>query len=378
MKLAIVRQQYRPDGGAERFIARALSGLSNSNDLDISVIARDWQGDTPQNIQLLKCNPTFKGRIAREASFAEQARQLWQQHAFDLVQSHERIPGCSIYRAGDGVHKIWLEQRQRIMPSLSAWWLKRSSYHRYVLDAERSMFEDPSLQAVICNAEMVKQEICDTFSINPSKIHVIYNGIDCNIFKPASIEQKVQLRAQLQLEDKPTFLYVGSGYERKGVDAAIRAFAELEANAQLVVVGKEKKLSKYKKLATKLDCAKQIIFAGVQHDILQYYQATDALIHPALYDPFPNVILEAMACALPIITSYKCGGSEFIQEGKNGFVTDALDITALTIAMQTLLQNDNFVVMGQNARTTVQPYTIERCSQALTDLYQHLTQEGRR
>lgn len=377
MKLAIVRQQYRPDGGAEQFISRALKGLAHKNCLDISVIARNWQGEIPESIQLLTCDPAFKGRIARESSFAQQARELWQTQPFDLIQSHERIPGCSIYRAGDGVHKVWLEQRKRILSKLSAWWLTRSRYHQYVLEAEKAMFEHPKLKAVICNAQMVKNEICESFQIDPSKIHVIYNGVDSETFKPCTVEQKALLRTQLGFKDKPTFLYVGSGYERKGVTSIIRAFADLSEDSQLVLVGKEKKLQKYKKLAQKLNCSERVIFAGMQANVLEYYQAADALIHPALYDPFPNVILEAMACALPVITSEKCGGSEFIKADKNGYVADALDLKTLTNCMHRLLDCEHRLTMGRNARLTVQPYSIEQCAAALTDLYSSLTEEGK-
>ena len=75
---------------------------------------------------------------------------------------------------------------------------------------------------------------------------------------------------------------------------------------------------------------------GVQKQTLPFYQAADALLLPTLYDPFPNVILEAMSCGLPVITSTTCGGAEFITPGQNGFVTDALDVPAITEAIRAL------------------------------------------
>lgn len=60
------------------------------------------------------------GRISRERGFANAARALWQRESFDRVQSHERIPGCDLYRAGDGVHRRWLQQRSRILPARKA------------------------------------------------------------------------------------------------------------------------------------------------------------------------------------------------------------------------------------------------------------------
>lgn len=63
-----------------------------------------------------------------------------------------------------------------------------------------------------------------------------------------------------------------------------------------------------------------------------YYGATDALVLPSLYDPFPNVALEVMASGLPLVTSHKCGAAVRIGHGENGFVGDALDTEALTLS----------------------------------------------
>lgn len=98
-RLAIVRQKYRPDGGAERFVSRALTALSNQN-LELNVITREWQGEKQDDWHIHICDPRKWGRISRERGFAHAARALWQQQQFDIVQSHERIPGCDIYRAG--------------------------------------------------------------------------------------------------------------------------------------------------------------------------------------------------------------------------------------------------------------------------------------
>ena len=133
-RLAIVRQKYRPDGGAERFVSRALEALEQQ-DLDLNVITREWQGDANPNWHIHLCNPLKLGRISRERGFAVAARALWQKEHFDLVQSHERIPGCDIYRAGDGVHRRWLLQRARLLPEWRRKWLFSNRYHRYVPNA---------------------------------------------------------------------------------------------------------------------------------------------------------------------------------------------------------------------------------------------------
>lgn len=369
-RLAIVRQKYRPDGGAERFVSRALTALSNQN-LELNVITREWQGEKQDDWHIHICDPRKWGRISRERGFSHAARALWQQQQFDIVQSHERIPGCDIYRAGDGVHQRWLLQRARILPAWRAQMLMHDRYHRYVMHAERDMYQAPELKAVICNAEMIKREIIEDFDIDAKKIHVIYNSIDCSRFVPAQEAQRAALRQQFGLPaDAIVFSFVGSGFERKGLASAIRAIAGTEA--LLIVVGQDKAENRYRALARSLGCEGQIRFLGMQKETLPFYQLSDGLLLPTLYDPFPNVILEAMACGLPVITSTSCGGAEFIEQGKNGFYCDALDISTLKeaiAAIPSLEKNNN---MGLAARERVKEATPEKLSSQLISLYQKL------
>lgn len=74
-RLAIVRQKYRPDGGAERFVSRALEALS-AHDMELNVITRQWQGERQDNWHIHICDPMKLGRISREKGFANAAREL--------------------------------------------------------------------------------------------------------------------------------------------------------------------------------------------------------------------------------------------------------------------------------------------------------------
>ncbi|MBD2809904.1 glycosyltransferase family 4 protein [Xenorhabdus sp. Vera] len=370
LRLAIVRQKYRPDGGAERFISRALEALEHQQ-LELNVITRSWQGANNPNWHIHLCDPFKYGRISRESGFAKSARKLWQKEQFDLVQSHERIAGCDIYRAGDGVHKSWLHQRTRILPHWKAKWLLNDRYHRYVMNAEAEMYADPALKKVICNAEMVKREIIDEFGIAEDKIVVIYNAIDSTKFFPADEQSRQQLRQQYQIPlTARCLIYVGSGFERKGLSAAIQAIAKTDS--YLLVIGKDKEQKKYQQLANTLGCNHRIRFMGLQKETLPFYQLSDALLLPTLYDPFPNVILEAMACGLPVITSTTCGGAEFITEGKNGFVCDALDIKKLKDAVQGIPDNIFGTDMSIAARNQIMAVTPKNLSQQLIELYQRV------
>ncbi len=369
-RLAIVRQKYRPDGGAERFVSRALEALS-AHDMELNVITRQWEGERQDNWHIHICDPMKLGRISREKGFADAARKLWQRENFDIVQSHERIAGCDIYRAGDGVHRRWLMQRARILPAWRGKWLFMDRYHRYVMQAERAMYQAPELKAVICNAEMVKQEIIEDFSIPANKIHVIYNAIDSSRFVPANEELRAKLRKEMAIpQNAVALVFVGSGFERKGLASAIRAIANTDR--YLVVVGQDKAEKQYQELAQSLGCQNRVRFMGMQKNTLPFYQAVDGLLLPTLYDPFPNVILEAMACGLPVITSHTCGGAEFITTGQNGYVCDALDIPRLSEAVMAIPSRFVDESMGIFARERVKDATPEKLSQQLISLYQNI------
>ncbi|OED44766.1 glycosyl transferase family 1 [Endozoicomonas sp. (ex Bugula neritina AB1)] len=368
-RLAIVRQKYRPDGGAERFVASALKALSKQKHLDVTVITRKWQGEINPGFQVKICNPLKFGRVSREKRFASAAQQHFSD--FDIVQSHERIPGCTIFRAGDGVHKCWLKHRSRILSDSEALRLQSDPFHKYVMGAEKSMFEHSELKAVICISEMIKREILQEFDINENKLHVIYNSVDNARFHPnlrQTYRQPVRKKFGIS-EDEPCLIFVGSGFERKGLAQAIKSVAR--AGVSLLVVGKDKNQKHYQQLAEQLGCSDKVHFAGVQEQPEHFYAAADGFILPTLYEPFGNVVLEAMASGLGVITTETCGGADIIQPDKNGYICDALDVEALTHSINCFFQNEKPLSLGLEARKTANLYTAELLSSKLQSLYEN-------
>ncbi len=375
MKLAIVRQKYNPFGGAERFVERALGALQRP-DLDITVIARSWPAQDSKGgsgaYERRLCNPFYIGSLWRDWGFARAVQAATAGGAYDLVQSHERIPGCDIYRAGDGLHRVWLQQRNRARQQAERppW----HPYHRYTLAAEAAMFRHPRLRAVICISRMVQREVLthfgEHFAVPEESLPVIYNGVDTGHFHPGLRAGRQSLRQQYGIpQDDPLFLFVGSGFARKGVAAAIRC---LPAGAWLLVVGKDKELPRYQRQAATGAAAGRVLFAGPQHDLRPYYGAADALVFPTIYEPFGNVVLEALASGLPVITTSACGGAEALVPGESGLVVDAFDDAALADAMQQLTDLSRLPAMRAAAVAAAAAFSGERMAGRMLDLYQRL------
>ena len=378
MHIAIIRQQYTPYGGAERFVSNALTALSAhaSDAIEASLISRKWHDldHTCTNLHLIQCDPAYfpKTNLRRDQTFAQGVRRILEKNHFDLSQTHERIPGCDIFRAGDGVHATWLEARKRIASPWKRLGFSLNAYHRYLLATERKLFTDPSLKAVICNSTMVKTDIQKRFGTPEEKLHVIYNGYDPTYFSPELVEDfRPLMRKSLGIEsDQSVFLFVGSGFERKGLAQAIQTLRN-RPKALLIVVGHDKNQTQYQQLAHDV-CPGRVRFVGPTTDVRPYYGAADALFLPTLYDPFPNVIFEAMACQLPVITSTHCGAQDMIRSGEEGFICDPLDISAMEIAVDKLQDPEFRQEAGKRARHRIAPYTTKTMADCLSRLYARL------
>jgi UDP-glucose:(heptosyl)LPS alpha-1,3-glucosyltransferase len=369
VRLALIRQRYTPFGGAERFVERALVALAERG-VELTLLTRRWPGGAQRLFTPVIVNPPYVGRLSRDRGFARAACAAAAASGATLVQSHERIDCCDIYRAGDGLHSVWLDARVAGAGALERLRVRASPYHRYVLDAERRLFASARLKRVICISRMVQADIRERFGLPLERLPVIYNAIDGDEFNPRLANGRAATRASLRIDDdRVVFLLVGSGYERKGVGRALEALAGVPAPAHLVVVGHDRNPARYVALARRLGVAKRVTFAGRQADPKPFYGASDAFLLPTLYDPLSNAVLEALACGLPVITSTRCGAGELVAGHGAGIVCGARDIAALGDAMRELLAPASRERMAVNARMAVANLTPAAMAARLVDLY---------
>jgi UDP-glucose:(heptosyl)LPS alpha-1,3-glucosyltransferase len=374
LRLAVVRQRYNAFGGAERFIARALPALERAG-AEVTLIARKAEGWGARRV--LAVDPFHIGKVWRDWSFARAARAAWRREGFDLVQSHERIAGCDVYRAGDGVHRRWLELRRLVAGPFERLGIALNPYHRYVCAAERGLFEHPRLRAVICNSRMVSEEIRRGFRIAPEKLHVIYSGVDLQHFHPRlRPELRGAARAEIGCQQRDTlFLFVGSGFSRKGLGAAIEALKRANnPSFWLLVVGTDRERDRFAAQASSL--GDRVRFLGGKQDVRPLYAAADCLILPSRYDPFPNTVLESLAMGLPAIVSTRCGAAEVMERGVNGWVCEPDDATGIAALMKEADEAIRRRDLTQGARETAQRFGLDEMAGRLAALYDTLMREA--
>jgi UDP-glucose:(heptosyl)LPS alpha-1,3-glucosyltransferase len=263
----------------------------------------------------VKFHPVSGGgsRATRPLRFAEAVRAEIAKERFDCVFSLERTLQQDVYRAGDGVHRVWLQRRKQFAP----WWKKPlvggGAFHRNMLALEAQTFDPANTRHIIVNSEMVRREILEHFPFPAERIHLVRNGVDLARFQSGA---RAATRARLGVkDDESLLLFVGSGWERKGLAFLLRLMADLRSNrgkkpARLLVAGKGKPPT----------ATTDVIFAGPVADVENLYAAADAFVFLPIYEPSANVVAEALAAGLPVVTSAQNGAAEFIRDGVNGSV----------------------------------------------------------
>lgn len=372
MRLAIIRQRYTPQGGAERFLEGALEALLERN-VAITLYTREWPQTKLQLIEPAIVDPFFVGRMWRDAGFARAVTRRIMRGRFNLVQSHELVLTCDVYRPAEGIHATWLEERMRDASSSLRMRVAMSPFHRYKLAMERKLFASPWLRRVLCNSKLVRDDIKARFGLPDERLPVLYNAVDSNAFSPALAMHRERIRGKYKIaDDAMVYLLVGSGFRRKGVPAALEALAQIPEPAHLLVVGDDRNTDAYKTMAREMGVRGRVTFAGFQLEMGPYYGAADAFVLPALYDSFPDAAMEALACGLPVVTSTRTGAAELVTENDAGFACDSRDVGALAQHMRTLADPQVRATLGENARKAVLPLSPAAMTLKLVLIYKEL------
>jgi UDP-glucose:(heptosyl)LPS alpha-1,3-glucosyltransferase len=201
----------------------------------------------------------------------------------------------------------------------------------------------------------------------------VYNGVDLDRFHPDhGARLRRPTREALGLSDRDWLvLFVGSGFERKGLGPLIEGLARLgDRRAGLVVAGKGD-AAPYQLRAAALGLGSRIRWLGPRTDIERLYAMADAVALPARYEPFGNVHLEALASGLPVLTSTRAGGAEIVDHGQNGWVVGEPDAAGVVEGLEALRALDPARARTA-ARKAAEPFTYAAQVDALVEIYRRL------
>ena len=370
MKIALVCHHYTLEkGGKEKytvFLSRALARKGH----EVHVFSNTRMEDPHivfHHVPILRLSSPVK-----HLTFSQSLRNRFRREQFDIVHSMERTFYQDIFRVSDGINPIQMRQRY---PNPTVRFFKKISFRRQVLTRlERRIFEQGGCRAIMANSKLVCRQIVEHYSPPPEKLAVIYNGIDTDRFNPGvkNVFRVPQRKALGLRSDQTAVLFVSNDFKLKRLDLVLRALALLgDSSFRLLIAGSDDP-SPYRKWIGKNGLGNSVAFLGPRKKIEELYAAADVFVLPTLYDAFANVCLEAMACALPVLTSENNGAAELVENGSQGYVLETSDPGELAGRLDFLKQSSEREPMGQRAARTASAFSREKHLSEVLNLYERV------
>jgi alpha-maltose-1-phosphate synthase len=187
--------------------------------------------------------------------------------------------------------------------------------------------------AVIAVSNETKADIARLFNVRPERLHVIYNGIDLDEYKPVAVYDAL---TRFGVDPaKPFLLFVGRITRQKGIIHLVRAIEFMDQNFQIILcagapdtpeIGREMQAAVERAQRSR----KGVIWIDQMLDkpsVIQFYSHAAVFCCPSIYEPFGIINLEAMACETAVVASAVGGIKEVVVDGKTGFLVPLEQMT---------------------------------------------------
>lgn len=379
MDIALCYEDVQPArGGCETYIVSLARRLA-ADGHQVHLYASAWDAtELPERIRIHRL-PVARGpRFLRPWRFGHACAQALRGAGHDVSIGFNKTWGQDILYPQGGLHAASAEhnilkfrtplarQLARLAKGLDpAHWSYSWLEQRQYVGAKRPL--------VVVLSQMVAGHFQQHYGIHPAEVRVIPCAIDPARFKdPDPIQSRGTWRRHWGIDAQDTVgLFVAMNYRLKGLEPLLHAVRRLPAGHpfRLLVVGNPH-TEPYERLARQLGITARVCFAGPCRDVQRCYAASDFLIHPSFYDPFSLVVLEALSCGLPVITTRYTGASELLSPPREGYVvSDPHDHAQLAWCMLQLLDSSRRTACAGAARETGSRWTFERHYQLLLDVF---------
>lgn len=324
LRLAVVTPELHRTGGTERANSEVVARLAREH--QVCLYAHRWVPDETPNICFHPVPVIPWPGLVRFLSFFASASLA--------VRAGEKRHGGydGIYSPGANCRQVqvstaWFCQARQLQlfrsgdhrpaPASAMDWLKLA--HRWTTAAtlakvERMFYHSPRLEKVITQSHLLARDLEHYYGLPPERIAVAHGGVNAATFDPQERSAlRPQARRDLGLQDGEfVFFFIGNNWLIKGLYHVMKALVHVPGVRLMVVgLGAERPES-WQRFSREQGVADRIGYLPRRPDVLYYYAAADALLAPSVYDTFPLMPLEAMACGLPVIVSQQTGVAEIL------------------------------------------------------------------
>jgi UDP-glucose:(heptosyl)LPS alpha-1,3-glucosyltransferase len=384
MRLALNFPRIDPTrGGAETYIVDLCRSLVQAGH-QVDLYASSWaEGALPPEVRCIKVETHGATRRGQIAAFADSSARALEGTDYDctvgFINTYEHdviIPQGGVHRGSLRANSMRfanpLVRRLYVLGKVlnPKYWTYRA--------IERRQYEPRRQARVIAVSNMVKRHVQEFEHVLGSLIHVVPNAIDptrVQVAQPSAV--RCSFRNQLGLQPNDLVgLFVGHNYALKGLKPLIRALAARRregARPIHALVCGGGRTGPYRRMAEKLGVADFVHFLGFHDDVRECYWSSDFFVLPTYYDPCSLVVLEALACGLPVITTTCNGAGELMTDGRQGFVLTSPDAQGeLVAALDHMTDDDQRKAMAAEAVTLGQAQTFDRHVSALLKVFQEV------
>ncbi|ORT51859.1 group 1 glycosyl transferase [Vibrio sp. qd031] len=325
MKIALVHLRHAYSGGVELYLNKLAAYMAEKGE-DVTIICRSHDKRPPHpKVKFVKLKGLSIGKTHRLWRFAKDVEQHVKHSDYDLVYGLAHAWTHDVLRIGAGTS---FHQSKALG--------RKMRFKDKVNNAiERKAMTPGAYQHVICNSEKSAGEIKELHHVPDDKITVIHNFVDTTHFDSQRVKTEAEaLKNELMLnDDLPIFLFLGTGYDRKGLKPTLEAFSKLDYEARLIVVGRESREQDYINYAKQLGIADSCMFLGERRQPELFFSIADCYVLPTKYEPFGFTVIEALSCGIPVITTQQCGAKEVLTADVSTIVSSHEDISGLVEAM---------------------------------------------
>lgn len=351
-------------GGAQRTIINVLNALAADRIIPTLIVGR---GDGPARAWINASQPLINIGCARTRYALWGLRALIARERFDVLLS--TMVDANIVAS----LAVRLTKRR---PGLI---LRETNSHRTRQDLglfRRSAvgWAYPSADAVVALSHGVADELVQDYALDPARVVTIYNPIDCESWARRAEAARQSPAPWVDLvAGGPVLVSVGRLTRQKGFDLLLRALAQCQGEgrrAHLVIVGDGPLRAELKALASELGLSDRVFMPGLVADPAPWYAHGDLFVLPSRWEGFGNVLVEAMACGLPVIAS-ACpyGPAEILGDGQGGALVAPNDIEALAQAIDRLLAApDERARLSLAGRLSVNRFALEHIAAQYANL----------
>ena len=320
-RIALFYKSFSLSGGQERFVYNFAHFLAERGWKVRVVTSKVKEKPKSENIEVQKVTVPNLGRGLRNLIFALLCEKIGKELKKEgyILFGFGKTYYQDIYRSGGGVHRFYVNRAQYKFESeisRKLYILKKKASLSYNITnlIEKLTFENENLKTIVAPTEFVKSQIEENFK-SKTQIKIIRNGVNLKRFNP---ERRNKLREKFREElgiGKNDFVigYVSSNFRLKGFQYLLKALSKLKREKfsfKLLAAGEE--FNRWKREVERLNLKENVSIIGKVKEVEKVYFSSDLFVYPTLYDASANVVLEAMASGLPVLSSRYSGTGELL------------------------------------------------------------------